>query len=83
MLSEAASVYTECMSRSVEITTPIPSAQEIAERLGMGVERQEMLLGIVRHRGYASIHRNSKTESFGSKKAPSRRKSDKRAKTKD
>ncbi len=70
------------MSRSVEITTPIPSAEEIAERLGMGVQRQKMLLGIACHRDSIPVHRNIRTESFGAKRVPSRSKSAKRAKAK-
>lgn len=72
--------YNQRMSRSVEVTTPIPSAEKIAERLGMGVERQKMLLSIVRHRDSISVHRNSRSGQLTSKKNSSRNKSDKRAK---
>lgn len=69
------------MSRSVEIKTPIPSAEEIADRLGVGVKRQRMLLGFV-HGKFVSVHRNSKAGSFVLEKSASRSKSDKRAKAK-
>ena len=72
--------YNQCMSRSVEVTTPIPSAEKIAERLGMGAERQKMLLSIVRHRGSGSVHRNSTSGRLVSKKRSSRTTADKRAK---
>jgi hypothetical protein len=70
------------MSRSVEVTTPIPSAETIAERLGMGTERKKMLLSIVHHRGSSSVHRSSRNGRFVSKKSSSRSTSDKRAKDK-
>jgi hypothetical protein len=73
-------IYNQCMSRSVEVTTPIPSAEKIAERLGMGAERQKMLLSIVRRGDSISVRRNSRSGQFVSKKNASRNKSDKRAK---
>ena len=72
--------YNQVVSRSVEVTTPIPSAEEIAERLGVGAERQKMLLSIVRHRSSISVHRNSRSGRFVSRKSSSRSVTDKRAK---
>jgi len=72
--------YNQRMSRAVEVTTPIPSAEKIAERLGMGVARQKMLLSIVHHRDSISVRRNSRSGQSVSKKSASRSKSDKRAK---
>lgn len=72
--------YNQAMSRSVEVTTPIPSAEEIAERLGVGAERQKMLLSIVRHRSSISVHRNSRSGRFVSRKSSPRSVTDKRAK---
>jgi hypothetical protein len=37
------------VSRSVEITTPIPTLQEIGDRLGMSQARRTRLLKIIRN----------------------------------
>jgi hypothetical protein len=72
--------YNQAVSRSVEVTTPIPSAETIAERLGMGVERQRMLLSIVRHRAPITVHRNSRSGRFSSKNGSLQSTPEKRAK---
>ena len=60
------------MGHSVQITTPIPSAEEIAERLGVGEKRQKMLSSIVRHQ--------LKSRTIVAKKTIARSKPEKRAK---
>lgn len=80
--SQICQAYNKTMSRSVKIKTRIPSAEEIAERLGMGTERQKMLRGIVRHHNSISVHRNTRLGLFVSEKTSSRSKSEKSAKAK-
>lgn len=60
------------MGRSVQITTPIPTAEEIAERLGLSEKRQKMLFSIVQ--------RQLKMRKIAAKKPTTGSKSAKRAK---
>ncbi len=60
------------MGHSVQITTPIPSAEEMAKRLGIGEKRQKMFSSIVRQQ--------LDSRKIGGKKASARSKSEKRAK---
>lgn len=64
--------YNRRMGHSVQITTPIPSAEEIADRLGISEKRQKMLFRIVQ--------RQLKARKIVAKKAPAGSQSEKRAK---
>jgi hypothetical protein len=50
--------YTDYMGRSVIITTPIPTADEIAKRLGMGKKRVAMIREIVRKNSAKFVNRS-------------------------
>ena len=59
-------VYTDCMGRSVIITTPIPTADEMAKRLGMGKKRVAMIREIV-HKNSAKFVNRSRSVSSSRK----------------
>ncbi|HEY0758615.1 MAG TPA: hypothetical protein VGD59_05090 [Acidisarcina sp.] len=39
--------------KSVKLNTPIPSAKEIATRLGLSSERQKLIFELVDHKGFS------------------------------
>ena len=57
--------YTDYMGRSVVITTPIPTADEMAKRLGMGKKRVATIRQIVRKNSSKVVNRNRSASSNG------------------
>jgi predicted XRE-type DNA-binding protein len=55
-------VYDTCMGRSVTITTPIPTLEEVGKRLKMSKARQQRLIEIVR--GSGNGHMGSSIDDF-------------------
>jgi hypothetical protein len=65
------------MARSVEITTPIPTLDEIGDRLGMSQARRTRVLKIIRNSsaGEFTKSRTGTTSARAGKKAAARKKS--------
>ncbi len=65
------------MARSVEITTPIPTLDEVGDRLGMSQARRTRLLEIMRNpsSGKSTKSRTGATSVRTGKKAAPRKKS--------
>lgn len=55
--------YTDCMGRSVVITTPIPTADEMAKRLGMGKKRVAAIRAIIRKNSAKFVNRSKSVSS--------------------
>jgi hypothetical protein len=53
--------YNQPMGRSVVISTPIPTADELAKRLRIGKKRLAMIREIVHTNSSASAHRRTST----------------------
>ena len=64
--------YTGCMGRSVVITTPIPTADEMAKRLGMGKKRVATIREIVHKNSAKFVNRSKSVSSLRKRKVEAR-----------